>query len=117
MVKRGPTNPLTLSLIAKLRATKAPVWRRAAELLQKLTRDKVEVNLTEISRFAAEGETIVVPGKVLGTGSLSAGKLSVASHGISLAAAEKVKRSGGKVYTLEELAKQNPEGKNLRLFS
>lgn len=119
MVKSGPTNPVTIETVRILRKTKAPVWKRAAELLEKRTRQRVEVNLAELSRIASKDgkiSTVVVPGKVLGTGELSA-KLTIASQFISRPAAEKIRRSGGKSLTLAELAKENPEGKNLRLIA
>lgn len=115
MVKLGPTNPVTIALARELRKTKAPFWKRAAELLEKRTRAHVEVNLAEIARFAKEGETIVVPGKILGTGSLPC-KLTLSCYKISASAAGKVKKSGGKVLGLAELAKADPKGKELRLF-
>ncbi|MFH0962062.1 MAG: 50S ribosomal protein L18e [archaeon] len=118
MVKSGPTNPITIETARLLRKTKAPVWRRAAELLEKRTRQKVEVNLVEISRTVSKDKkisTIVVPGKVLGTGELSA-KLNVAAQSASKSAVEKITRAGGSFSTLSELAKENPKGKNLRLI-
>jgi large subunit ribosomal protein L18e len=47
------------------------LWLRVAENLEKPTRSRVIVNISRIERNANDGETIVVPGKVLGTGELT----------------------------------------------
>jgi large subunit ribosomal protein L18e len=117
MVKSGPTNPIAIKLARELRKTGAPIWKRVAELMERPTRNRVEVNLVEISRFAKSGETIVVPGKVLATGDLKEKKVSIACQKISKVAAEKVKKSGGKIMTLSEAAKESPKGTGLRLFA
>ena len=76
MVKRtGPTNKNTQLLIQLLRkessTQKSDIWRRIADDLEKSTRQRREVNLSKISRFTKPQETIIVPGKVLGTGALT----------------------------------------------
>lgn len=116
MVKRGPTNPITIGTARELRKTRAGIWRRAAEILEKPTKIRAEANLSEISRVAEKTkETIVVPGKVLGNGELS-GKFTISAQAISASALAKIKRAGGKFMYIDELAKENPKGTGLRLM-
>lgn len=68
------TNPRLDSLIAELKAksrgSDANVWQDIADRLEKPRRTHAEVNLGRIERYAREDETVVVPGKVLGSGVL-----------------------------------------------
>ena len=49
----------------------APIWSRLADLATKPSSSKRIVNLTRINRITKENDIIFVPGKVLGTGSVS----------------------------------------------
>lgn len=119
MAKRtGPTNPLLRSAIDLFRGTKndaVPIWRDVAEKLAKPTRSRVEVNVSEIDRHAREGETVLVPGIVLSSGSISK-KVNVAAWRFSGSAKEKIKEAGGKTWTIEQLKKENPKGTNVRIM-
>ena len=53
----------------------APIWLRLAKLALKTSVSKRVVNLTQINDVTKEGEVIVVPGKILGTGNVSQKKL------------------------------------------
>jgi large subunit ribosomal protein L18e len=120
MVKRtGPTNPYLKELIEKLRKkwleAKAPIWKTIAEKLEKPSRQRIEVNLSKIERYANENEVIVVPGKVLGMGDLTK-KVTVAAWAFSKTAKEKIEKAGGKVLSIEELMRNNPKGSNVRIM-
>ena len=120
MVKRtGPTNPLLRALIEKLkevsRKNKAPIWKDVAMKLSKPTRQRVEVNLKRINRYAKDGETIVVPGVVLSDGILEK-KVVIAAWKFSSKARKKIEEAGGKAITIEELIKLNPKGSNVRIM-
>src|SRR6266545_3135948 len=52
------------------RKQEAPIWGDLAERLRGPSRSWAEVNLSRIARVAPKGATIVVPGKVLGSGAL-----------------------------------------------
>jgi len=68
------TNPKLQNLIADLKSVSrdsgANVWQDIAARLEKPRRTHAEVNLGRIERYAQEDETVVVPGKVLGSGVL-----------------------------------------------
>ena len=120
MSKRtGPTNPILQSLIQELkdrgREQSISLWRRIAIDLEKPTRQRRVVNLSSISRYTKENEIIVVPGKVLGAGSLSH-KLTISAFQFSNGAKEKIQKAGAKIIPLLELSKENPTGKGVRII-
>ena len=121
MAKRtGPTNVYLQQLIemlkTKSRETNAPIWRAVADKLGKPTRQRVEVNLSDISKNAGDATAVVVPGVVLGSGTLKKG-LTVASWKFSLGAAQKIQASKGKIMTIEELMQDNPKGTGVKILA
>jgi len=93
----------------------ASIWREAAERLSKPRSRRTAVNLSVINRYSVEGETILVPGKVLGSGNLDH-PVTVAAYTFSEAAKSKILKSGGKTLSIEELIRQNPKGSNVKLM-
>ncbi|MBI2547679.1 MAG: 50S ribosomal protein L18e [Candidatus Aenigmarchaeota archaeon] len=118
--KTGPTNPylrkLAENLRIKSRELNAPIWAVIAEKLSKPTRQRIEVNLSDIERHTSDGETIIVPGVVLAAGVLSK-KISVAAWKFSPAAEEKIKSAAGECLTIENLLEKNPKGSNVKIIS
>jgi len=112
------TNPRLQSLIAELQTvageSDAAVWRDIADRLAKPRRTHAEVNLGRIERYAREDETVVVPGKVLGSGVLET-DVTVAAVDFSSTARTKIGQVGDAV-TLEEVLDNNPEGSNVRVI-
>ncbi len=112
------TNPRLQSLIAELKSVSresgANVWSDVASRLEKPRRTHAEVNLGRIERYAQEDETVVVPGKVLGSGVLQK-NVTVAAVDFSSTARKKIEQVGDTV-TLEQLAEQNPNGSNVRVI-
>jgi len=118
-MKSGPERKDLLQLAGKLekaaKASKAPVWQRVAELLLKARRRRVEVNLSKIDAYSKEGDTVVVPGKVLSIGSLSH-KLTIACFSHSAAVSQKVSASGATLLPISKLLEQNASGKNVKII-
>jgi large subunit ribosomal protein L18e len=112
------TNPRLNSLIAELKSVSrdagSPVWADVADRLEKPRRTHAEVNLGRIERYAREDETVVVPGKVLGSGVLQK-NVTVAAVDFSSTARTKIEQVGDAV-TLEQVAEQNPDGSNVRVI-
>jgi large subunit ribosomal protein L18e len=104
---------LLLELGAK--APESNFWRRVLKDLNKSSRQRREVNVYKIDRYAKEGETILVPGKVLSMGDMGK-SVSVAAFNFSGGAKEKIIAAKGKVLSISELMKQNPEGKKVRIL-
>lgn len=119
MKRTGPTNIVLRKLIDKLykasKENQAPAWARVAELLERPTRRRVAVNLSKINRYAREGETILVPGKVLGAGMLEK-RVTIAAFSFSKTALEKIKAAGGRAITLEEALRENPKASKTRII-
>ena len=116
----GPTNPIVKSLIEDIRKLgykeNSKFLISLAKRLNKPRRIRPSVNLAKINRYSREGETVVVPGKVLSYGSLKK-KLTIAALDFSKAAEEKIKKSGGMAILIEELVKENPKGNNTRIIA
>ncbi|WP_255167460.1 50S ribosomal protein L18e [Natrononativus amylolyticus] len=113
------TNPRLNDLIAELKSTSrsadADVWRDVADRLEKPRASHAEVNLGRIERYAREEETVVVPGKVLGSGALQK-NVTVAAVDFSSSAQTKIDQVGETV-PLEQLLEQNPEGADVRVIA
>lgn len=95
--------------------TKAPIWKDLERRVSGPRSNKSEVNLGTLAQTTSANEIIMVPGKVLGTGSLGH-KLTICAFSISEQAARKVGQAGGKVITLEDLIRKYPEGRGVRII-
>ncbi|MEM1610215.1 MAG: 50S ribosomal protein L18e [Sulfolobales archaeon] len=119
MGRTGSTNYVLRITIDELRKAssrnRAPIWRYVAEILSKSSRSRVAVNLSKISRYASEGEVIVVPGKVLGAGILNK-RVTIAAAHFSKTAIEKIERAGSRHMHILDLIKENPKGSGVRVI-
>jgi large subunit ribosomal protein L18e len=95
--------------------TEKPVWKAVAKGLNKPRRQRYEVNLSRIEKFAAEKDTVVVPGVVLGEGQISK-HVTVAAVRFSVEARKKIERAGGKCMFIEELLKKEPDASKVRIM-
>lgn len=91
---------------------KVPAYKRIALELSKSRRSFTSVNIEKINKFARDGETVVVPGKVLSLGTLEK-KITVAAYQFSEAALEKL---GSNAITIKELIKKNPKANKVRIM-
>ncbi|ACV12684.1 ribosomal protein L15 [Halorhabdus utahensis DSM 12940] len=112
------TNPRLRSLIADLKSVArdggGDVWSDVAERLEKPRRTHAEVNLGRIERYAQEDETVVVPGKVLGSGVLQK-DVTVAAVDFSSTAERKIDQVG-ETLRVEQALEDNPDGSNVRVI-
>jgi len=120
MTKRtGPTNEHVRVLISALRKestlSRTALWDRIADDLEKPTRARREVNLSKLARYSQPNETIIVPGKVLGAGAIGHAVV-VAAMNFSGKARVQIEKAAGKAISIEEMLKQNPKGKNIRIL-
>ncbi len=114
-MRTGPTNKHLKNLIASLKKQKINLWQRIARELSKPTRKRRTLNLSKIQRFAKEGETIIVPGKVLAAGNLTK-RVTIAAWQFSEKAENMIKKSGSSIITIEDLMKKNPKGTDVRIL-
>lgn len=108
------TNPNLVRLIRELKKLsskqKTKIWKAVAQELEKPTRKMREVNLWKINKVTKGNETIVVPGKVLGSGELDH-KVNIAAYQFSEGAKTKLDN----FMLIEELMQKNPKGSNIRI--
>ena len=113
------TNQVVVQMAKELhvasKKNKAPIWSKLAEMALKPSRAKRVLNLGQIDKFVSDNDTVVVPGKVLGTGSISH-KITLCSFSISTSGAKKVTQSGGKIVDFAQLIKNNPTGKGVKII-
>jgi large subunit ribosomal protein L18e len=119
MVKRtGPTDVILRNLIKDLNTLstkqKVNIWKRIAKDLSKSTRQRRVVNVSRLNNFAKDGETVIVPGKVLSEGDFTK-KINVVAWNFSEVAKTKI-NSTGKTMTIRQLMKDNPKGQKVRIL-
>jgi large subunit ribosomal protein L18e len=113
------TNPRLAGLISLLKNTsrenEVNIWRDIADRLEAPSKNYAEVNLSKINRYAANGETIIVPGKVLGSGVLEM-SVRIAALNFSESASEKIREAEGECMSIEQLISANPKGSKVRIL-
>jgi large subunit ribosomal protein L18e len=119
MTKSTKTNPILEELIRDLKKqswnNQAPIWRDIAKRFEKSLKNWSEVNISRIARYVKNNETIIIPGKVLGTGEIDF-PVTVAAFSASETAKQKITNAGGKIISINELMTQNPKGKGVRII-
>lgn len=111
--KADPTNPVLIETIELLEEQEASLWSDVAENLGKINRQRPEVNLSDIERNTEEGDTVVVPGKVLGSGRLTK-KVTVAAFKASNSARNDIEEDGDFMF-IQDLVEENPEGSEVKI--
>jgi large subunit ribosomal protein L18e len=119
MKKANPTNPELVNAIRFLKKSAkendAKIWRKIAEVLSRTRRKRIAVNLSRVNRYTKEGETIVVPGKVLAAGEIDH-PVTVSAFAFSRPVIAKIKKAKGKCLSYAELVKKNPKGTGVRII-
>lgn len=117
--KTGPSNPVTRALVERLReesiSSKAGLWARVAEDLVKSTRKRRVVNVSRIARFSKPNETVLVPGKVLGSGAIPH-NVTVAALSFSDSAKQQIEGAKGKALTIDELLAKKVKPSEIKLI-
>jgi len=113
------TNPELIEVVKLLKRraneSDAAIWDALAEKLSKSKHNRISVNISRINRYSANDETVVVPGKVLGSGVLTH-KVHVAAFAFSRQAREKIEEAGGKCLTLRNLVQKSPKGSGIKII-
>jgi large subunit ribosomal protein L18e len=110
---RNFTDERLIRLLRDLSRSKNKFWRALAKRLSTPSSGRAGVNVSKLERLGGD-LTLVVPGKVLGTGTVSK-KLRVAAYSFSQGAVKKLAASGSEVMQLRELFESNPTGKKLKM--
>ena len=119
-MQKRKSNPNLVRLIDELliasAKNEAKVWKDIAERIAKPRRLYAEVNISKIERYAKDNETIIVPGKVLGSGKINK-KVTVAALSFSDSAKRKIEDAGGRCLTIMQLLEENPKGSGVRIMA
>jgi large subunit ribosomal protein L18e len=119
MKKANPANPELINTIRFLKKSAkendAKIWRNIAEVLSRTRRKRIAVNLSRVNRYAKEGETVAVPGKVLAAGEIDH-PVTVSAFAFSRKAITKIQKAKGKCLSYRELLKKNPKGNSVRII-
>ncbi|MCJ7760638.1 50S ribosomal protein L18e, partial [Candidatus Bathyarchaeota archaeon] len=111
------TNPQLIDTIRLLRKASrennSGIWAALADEFEHSKHARHAVNLSRISRTSEKGETVAVPGKVIGSGSLI--DRTVAAFTFSQTAMAKIEKSGGECMSLIKLIEKNPKGSGVRI--
>jgi large subunit ribosomal protein L18e len=81
------------------------LWKRLRTLVAVPARRRASVNLYKLDRHSKAGDNVVVPGKVLSTGTLGH-SLNIAAIEFSAGALKALKESGCKVMGINEMLKE-----------
>jgi large subunit ribosomal protein L18e len=93
----------------------AEIWKDLSRRLSKSNKNRARVNLSKIQRFTRPNEVVAIPGKVLGSGSISH-PVTVGAFSFSDNARKKITKAGGKCFSLGELSQKNPKGKGVKVM-
>jgi large subunit ribosomal protein L18e len=119
MKQTKTTNPELINLITLLkkesRESQVGIWLEIAEYLSTSRSQRVAVNLSRINRNTKRADTVVVPGKILGSGSINHA-VTVASFGASEKAKTKLVAAKAKYLSISELLEKNPKGANIKII-
>ena len=95
--------------------SKQRIWKDASEALLASRKNRPAVNLADISRNSKDGAKVLVPGKVLGLGSIDH-KVTVAAYSFSKDARTKIKASGGTCLGINEFMESTSSVKDVLLL-
>jgi large subunit ribosomal protein L18e len=113
------TNPQLIELIGLLkkesREKKAAIWLDVADHLAKPRSQRVAVNLSKLNRHTKKADVVVVPGKILASGSIEHA-VTVAAFDISDTAKAKLEAAKAKYITIPELMEKNPKGSKVKII-
>ena len=110
--KRKTNKGLILSII---NAKKSKEWLEVAGIISTPKRKRINVNLEKIDKESKEGETILIPGKVLSQGEINK-KIKIVALGFSKKAREKLSKSKIGVSSINEEIKKNPNAKGIKIL-
>jgi large subunit ribosomal protein L18e len=103
----------TLKINAK--EHQADVWKELARRLEAPSSNYAKVNLSRLNRYTNSGDVVIVPGKVLGAGSIDH-PISIGALNFSENARLKLLAAAGTVVTIDEIILGSPKGSNVKII-
>ncbi len=86
------------------------VFKAVAEKLSSPASQRSEVNLYKIDKYVADGETVIIPGKLLSAGIITK-KATVVAFSASEQAIKKLEAVGGKFIEIRDYISKKPDTK------
>ena len=111
-VKRKTNPEISETIFA---ANENPNWRSLAKILSGATRLYSSINLSDIDKQASAGDTILVPGKVLGSGDLTK-KVRICALAISNSAKEKLKSTKSEYVSILQEINSNKKAEGVKIL-
>jgi len=111
-IKRKNNPELVKTIII---AKKNDGWLEVASILSGPRKKRMNVNLEKIDKETKNGETVVIPGKVLSQGEINK-KVKIIALRFSEKAKEKLLKSKSEVLSIIEEIKKNPKAKGVRIL-
>lgn len=111
-VKKKSNQDIVKTILA---AKKNAGWFKIAEILSSPRRKRIVMNLDKINTEAEEGETIVIPGKILSQGEINK-EIKIIGLSFSESAKDKLLKSKTEFSSILDEIKQNPEAKEIRIL-
>ena len=108
--KTNPAVSETLNL-----ALKSKSWLPIAKIIAASRRKYAKINLKDIEKKTTAGDTVVIVGKVLGSGDVTK-KVRVCALGFSKSALDKLKKSKSEIVSIAEEIKKNPKAEGIKII-
>jgi large subunit ribosomal protein L18e len=102
-------------LKVKARENKSRLWEVVAEQLSRPHRSRAVLDLNHISRASAPKSAVLVPGKVLGSGSLKH-PVVIGAFEFSESAKSKIELAGGQCIGIRDFVSRYPKGSNVQIM-
>ena len=103
------------TLVKVSRENSSTMWRDIAERLSGGSRRYASINVGKINRLSNDGDIVIVPGSVLGSGIINK-KVTLSALKISKSAMEKLQKSGSSFKPIKQFATENPKVKNPKIL-
>lgn len=114
--KENPALKATIEELTKISRENGSIfWRDIAARLNGSRKNYSSVNLGKLDTLVKDGETVVIPGTLLGAGYFEK-KATLSALKVSKSAQEKASKVGSTYKTLVELARENPKGTNIKIL-
>lgn len=103
------------TLVKVSRENGSTMWRDIAECLSGGSRRYASINVGKINTLSNDGDIVIVPGSVLGSGVINK-KVTLSALKISKSAMEKLQKSGSSFKPIKQFATENPKVKNPKIL-
>lgn len=107
------TNPELVETIRLAKKNKG--WLEVAGIIAGSRKNWRNMNLNKIDKEVKEGETIIIPGKVLSQGEINK-KIKIAAIGFSKKAKEKLLKAKSEIILIADEIKKNPKCNGVKIL-